>query len=330
MNKLFNFDKDSITRHIEHKLETFSKMKEPFKFVVKKLIEKGHNIIVDDLEDYDLNKIVEDEGKNYNWSVVQYENVTLLMRRYGTHITIFTQITTDRKDPFSEGRNVNYGAFTLNVDTEKFDDDKQDEMMEMYYDSPFTDLNVIFKNFIECIDRKRGDIHWVWNPSSMARPDHVKVKYVFSGKSISSVDTFIFCMEELTNAFQSLFAETTIVERLKDLKGKEGKKLDSRYILKEVREDVSDCFHNAGMTVIDTFGGKKESKWNDVYLIGMHYLEHIFPEGFYMFDGDIYVDAPNGKLIVGNVCIAKDDNDEFISIYQEKFPANTWTALRKL
>lgn len=41
--EIFKFEKDSITRFIEHELKTLSKFKEPLKYIVKQLELKKKN-----------------------------------------------------------------------------------------------------------------------------------------------------------------------------------------------------------------------------------------------------------------------------------------------
>lgn len=264
---IFQFEKREITDYIRHELETLEKFKDPLNFVIKLLIKSKNVLKIASLDNINLNKVKEKEGKDYYWSVFIYENITLLVRRYNTHLTIFTKVKRDLKSE--------YGAFTFNVDFDKFGEDR-DEISEKYYDKPFIGLNEIIVGLLNLLNER--SVHWVWNSASLQRPKYVEIKLIFSDNEISSIDNFAFCMEELSNIYLSLFAETTMLEKIKEYEGKIGENLSKRYKIGKVITKVKDnYYHGVGITLIDTMGKNKES-FQDVYSLTSWYFDDIFKD----------------------------------------------------
>jgi len=319
--KLFNFDKEILVRHIEHELKTIYKFKGPLDYVIKTLTKLRHSITITSLDKkIDLNKIKENEGKNYNWSTVTYKNVTLVIRRYRYHLTIFTRVFKDGKYP----KTVN-GAFTFNTDMDKFGD-KHDEMMDYYYDKPFTDLNVVIKDLLEKLSTGDGSVHWVWNDYSLKRPEHVDIKVSFAENSIYSLDDFSFCMEELSQIYLELFSENEMIKKLKEFNT--GEKLNDRYkIGKIITEVKDDYYHAVGMELIDTMN-KNENRFQDVYSLARYYFEDVFKGSIYIYEGDVYVQG--GKLEVGSIVAYKNEDYEKVLIFSEKYNKDAFVSIVKL
>jgi len=326
--EIFKFEKSDITRHIEYELKTLSKFKEPLNYIIKTLEQLGHSLKITSLsKKIDLNKVKEHEGKNYHWSTFTYKNVTLAIRRYRHHLTIFTK-TTKGVD-YMKRPKTEYGAFTLNTDFDKFGD-KHDEMMDKYYDKPFTDLNVIIKDLLKLLAERDGGVHWVWNSVSLKRPDHVKIELAFDGNSINSLDNFVFCMEEIDNIYLSLFAENTMINKLKEYENKVGEKLNERYKIGKVTSVVKDdYYHSAGMELIDTKG--KEKRFYDVYSLTRWHFSDIFQDKIYLHNGEIYVEG--GKFKVGGAVayknLHKDDDDDRVLAFEATFPKENFIPLKK-
>jgi hypothetical protein len=323
--EIFKFDKSDITRHIEYELKTLSKFKEPLNYIIKSLEKLGNSKTITSLKKVDLNKIKEKEGKNYHWSTFTYKNVTLVIRRYGSHLTIFTKVIKDKRE--DSRYSIEYGAFTLNTDFKKFGD-KQDEMADKYYDKPFTGLNLIIKDLLLLLIDK--GVHWVWNSVSLKRPDHIKIELAFDGNSINSLDNFAFCMEEIDNIYLTLFAETTMLKKLKEYKDKTGESLNKRYKVGKVSTEVKDeYYHSAGIELIDTMG--KESKsFQDIYSLTRYHFEDIFKDKIFLYNGELYVEG--GKFKVGEAVAYKnirEDDDEKVTSFQATFPKENFIPLKK-
>ena len=263
--ELFQFEKREVTDYIRYELETLQKFREPLKLIIQSLIKSKNVLNITSLDNIDLNKVKEKEGKNYDWSVFVYKNVTLVIRRYSKHLTIFTKV--------DKSTGNEYGAFTFSTDFDKFGEDS-DEMSDKYYDEPFTGLNEIIVNLLNLLNER--SVHWVWNSVSLPRPKYVDIKLIFNNYEISSLDDFTFCMEELSNIYLSLFAETTMLEKLKEYENKIGENLSKRYkIGKVVTKVKNDYYHDVGMTLIDTMDKDRES-FQDVYSLTRWYFEDIF------------------------------------------------------
>ncbi len=319
--EIFKFDKEDITRHIEYELKTLSKFREPLKYVAKGLIKLKNSLVIKSLDKFNLNKVKENEGKNYYWSVFVYGTVTLVVRRYQHHLTIFTKVV---KADDSRPR-VEYGAFTLNTEFEKFGD-KHDEMMDKYYNKPFTDLSVIYKDLVNLLLEKDRGIHWVWNSASLKRPDNVKIELIFSENSIHSIDNFVFCMEELSQIYLELFSETTMVQKLNELQTGECL-LNTRYKIGKITTTVKDDYYHAvGLEIIDTLN-KNEKRFQDVYSLTRWHFEDIFENKSYLYNGEFYVEG--GDFKVGEPVAYKDEEMDNVTLYKETYPKENFIPLNK-
>lgn len=315
--KLFNFEKQDIQSYIEYELKTFNKLKEPLNYVILNLIKNGNSLTIEDINNINLNKVKEREGKNYHWSLFVFNDINIVVRRYHSHLTIFTKSIKEKR--------TEYGCFTFNTNFEKFGD-KSDEMHEKYYSKPFTGLNEIIVDLLKLLlsDKDYG-VHWVWNSACLSRPDYVDIKLAFSGKNISNMDNFIFCMEELSSIFHELFAENTMLERLKVYKP--GDSLNERYIIKDISTKVDDgYYHSVGLTLIDT--SNKES-WEDVYSLTRWYLEDIF-KSLVIYKGEVYTIDSQAELVVGDLVASQDNDGEYyVSVLTEDHIKEYFSVLKK-
>lgn len=273
--EIFKFDKDEIVRHIRYDLEMFSKAKEPLDYICEKLEETGHSLTLTSLSKINLKKVKEKEGKNYNWSVVKYKNVRLLIRTYKQHLTIFTKV--EKKD--GKYDRTEYGAFTFhtNMDLFKGDDDKHDQIMDEFYNNPFRDLNKCAKQLFEVLI-ERG-VYWVWNSACWKTPECVQVKLAYEKESIHSIDEFVFCMEEIDHLHCQVFAENTMFKKLPELKGRVGKSFDHQYNIKSISSKLSkdEYYHGVGLLLEDK-KDKKNTSFKDVYTLTRWYKENVFEE----------------------------------------------------
>lgn len=319
--EIFKFEKNDITRHIEYELRTLDKFKEPLNYVIRNLERLGHSMTIKSFDKKVNLKVKERKGKNYHWSVFNYKNATLIVRRYQQHLTIFTKVDKGFNkwdEPQSE-----YGAFTLHTNLEKFDDDKHDEMLDTYYSKPFTDLNVIVKDLFNLLLDKQFGVYWIWNSVSLKRPDHIELKLAFTAKEggINSIDEFVFCMEELQSMYQELFAENTMVQKLKELKT--GTKLNDRYKVGKITTTVKDdYYHGVGIEIIEG----KEKKFQDVYSLTRWYFEDVFKDNIYLFKGEIYVEG--GEFKEGEP-VAYKNMDNSVTLYKNTYPKENFIPLKK-
>lgn len=317
--EIFKFEKDDITRFIEYELRTLDTFKEPLMYIVNQLEKYKNCLTIESLDDIHLNKIKERKGKNYHWSAFKYKNVTLVVRRYRQHLTIFTIV---KKETLKKSK-VEFGAFILNTDFDKFNEDIIDSISDVYYNQPFTDLNIIAKDLFELLI-ERG-VHFVWNSAALKRPKHVGIKFVFCDKLISSIDDFAFCMEELDSEYLTFFSENIMLKKLKELTV--GTKINDRYKIGKIITTVkNDYYHGAGIELIDTMSENKTS-WNDVYSLTRWFFKDIFKDDLYSYNGQLYVKSKGGKFKAG-MPVAYKNLDE-VTLYEDSFPKENFIPLKK-
>lgn len=323
--EIFKFEKEYITRYIQYELKTLSKFKEPLKYIIRQMERHKNCLVIKSLDNINLNKIKESEGKNYYWSVFKYKNITLVVRRYKQHLTIFTMVESNEKidDDTLEKPRTDYGAFTLNTDFEKIDISNRDQISDNYYDNPFTDLNVIVKDLFNLLIDRDSGVHWVWNSVALKRPDHINIKLIFDNNSISSIDDFGFCMEELENKYQELFAENTMVQKLKELNV--GEILDDRYKIGKINTILkNNYYHDIGLEMINILD--KSKRFNDVYSLTRWYFEEVFKEKLYSYNGVLYIQG--GEFKVGEPVAYKNFNDN-VTLFKDSLPKENFIPLVK-
>lgn len=269
----FKFKDDIIKNHIQYELKTFRKLREPLNYIFETLEKLGHSITIDSLDKkINLNKLKEKEGKNYHWSVVKYKSVSLLIRRYSNHLTIFTKLVNE--DKFSHSMTGGVGAFTFHPEFKYLTYSEQDRMNDMLYDKPFSELNKYINSLFTLLIERGA--HWVDNSAAWKIPDYIDVKVAFDENRIQSVDLFIFCMEEIDSIHLELFAETTMLEKLEEFKSKIGEQFDYQYKIKRVENKVKNkYYHDAGILLEKEDGS---TSFQDVYSLTRWYYDNIFVE----------------------------------------------------
>ena len=273
-NPVFNFEVYDIKSHFQYKLKSFRKMKKSLDFVFNMMESLGHYKKLTSLENVDFNTI-QKEGKNYDWSVIEYKNVKLLIRTYQRHLTIFVKVEQDDK----VYPTTDYGAFTFytNLEHRSVSDDDHDRMSEEMWNNKFLHLNGVAKNLFEVL-QKEGGTHWLSNSASFKVPKFIDVKVAFSNEMIHSYDKIIFAFEELSSLNHTLFAENTMLEKLKEGAIKIGDKIGRDKVIEvctKFPEQYSDpYYHGVGVRVND---GDRD-KMIDVYSLTRYYYEYIFTE----------------------------------------------------
>ena len=320
MKELFNFSKNDIIKHIEYELKTLNGFKKSIDYIIKNLQKSGNSLAVKNINKIpNLSKIKERKGKNYDWSCISYKDITLVIRKYNHHLTIFTKIKNNKPSLHK----YDYGAFTMNSDTDKIDDGILDSYLNNAYDNPFSDLNDIILELLTLLSEK--SVCNVWNSYSLRRPKHVDIKYVFENNDISNLELYVYCMEEVSNVYLEMFAETDMLKRLSYFICKTDEMLDDRYKIGKVINIVKGgYYHNVGMGLIDTMGGNKE-RFTDVYSLTRWYIKNMF-DNIYQYDGEIYVEG--GNIKEGSVVTYKGNNDHTI-IYKSTMPIENFISLVK-
>lgn len=273
MKQPFNFDKHDVEKYIQYELKVMSNMEGTFNYVFEKLKEKKHFLDLDKKSgEIELHKVKADEGKSYNWIAVKSGDVDLIIRTYNTHHTIFTKRNKSRK--IGEDFNYDcsrYSAFTFRTNT----DGLGDKLHDSYCDNPFIDLNAALPQIIEHCNIDR--IQSLWNTAGFIRPEYCEVKNAYDGESIHSVDTMIYCAEELTSKHMELFAQNDMMKTLEVLqaKGVIGEKFE-RGTVKSIstkfpKEYSEPYYHAIGIEINE--GDKR--KFHDVYSLTYWYMDAV-------------------------------------------------------
>lgn len=182
MLDLFKFERETVTNYLIREVKLLSKIKKSFNYVADKL---SNQALPTDLETLDWCK-----GKNYNWCVIKEGDVTLIIRQFRTHFTIFTKLAKKGKEYYEEGELDSFGCFMYHSDSSLLSDKESDALC----DDNFLDLNNSISQIIEMVSKGKTQF---WNPSSFTRPKHVIVESVYSSENISSVDRIILASEEI-------------------------------------------------------------------------------------------------------------------------------------
>lgn len=320
--KMFKFEKECITDYIRYDLNLFNNIKEPINYIFKILENKGNSLTLKSLDKINLNKIKELKGKNYNWSVINYKNVKLLIRSYGKHLTIYTKITKNKNN-----KNIlEYGAFTFytNLDNFKGTDIEHDILLDEFYDNHFYDLNKCIKELFNVLI-ERG-VYWVNNSVCFKVPEYVEIKLAYCDNIVSSYDNFIYCIEEIDFIYYQLFAETSTFKMLEIFKNKIDEQFNCNYKIKEVKNDLKDnYYHNVGILLVND---KNETKFEDVYSLTRWYFENIFNYKTYIYEGELYVEGD--KFEIGKPVAYKDTDISDIILYSEVFKKDNFIPLKKI
>jgi hypothetical protein len=229
------------------------KMKDAFDFIVKKLKVQTKT---------KLSEMKWKEGKNYDYAVLQDENVTLLIRNYGVHFTFWGFFKAKEDDH----RGSEFFMFTYHTDKDKL---KTDDEKDARVDDNFIDIDLSIQSFIKVI--KEGNAHMVWNSVACVIPKHCEVKIGFTGSSIHSFDLLIFGCEELSTLQMQLFAENEMWTLLKKVKvGDKIGRETVEYVNTVLPKQYSDpYYHGLGIKFV------KGSHMEDVYSLTMFSFNEI-------------------------------------------------------
>lgn len=264
MKDIISFDETRTKERINEQFGLSKNIKKAFKYLEGKL---ETNKITKTFRDLKFR-----EGKNYDWYLFKDDDVSVLVRKYGGHSTVYTYY---RPKPSDENYYLRdqLTVFTMHNDRSKMTDTEADND----YDS-FTLLSSL-KQLIELT--KKGEGHTIWNSHCWTVPEYTEVKIAFNDRTSYQIDTMIFAYSEISSVLLEVFAETDVLDKVKTLNV--GDKFGSVYEIVETRAEIKDeYYHNVGIRIkrIDEFGMKyeKESKWNDVYSLGRWHYDEMFPE----------------------------------------------------
>lgn len=257
--ELFKFDKKDIERYFIRDLNIMTRIQKSFKYLANKLgIQK-----VSSLENAKWY-----EGKSYNWCVITKGNVTLLIRKYGCHFTIYTELKIVEKFKTISYKEYKYGIFTYSTNRDMLSDKNSDARI----DNPFMDIDESLNQLFEIIEKQKLFI--IWNNHSFTRPKHIEVEIVMNDRDINSYDLLIYACEEISLLERNFFAENEMLEKIKTFEI--GKVLPNGYIILDIITDLNnDYYHNVGLKIKNTFA---EEKFLDVYSLTEWYYNDIFSD----------------------------------------------------
>jgi hypothetical protein len=281
--EIFNFKKNEIERYMLRTMNISKKFKKSFAYVFDKLMpmnSKGKKALLTNPK-LDLSKLTWSEGKSYYWIAltdnIKNPLVQLLIRRYGSHYTVFFKykykITDNTElDDFLYTR---FGVFTFFTNTDNMSDDEHDSCI----DDRFKQINAYLPEIIKLM--KEDNVHGLWNSYSLKlesekqRPKYIEVKNIWDGDdSIGSIDDLIFAVEELFQKNLEIFATNDMIDKIKTMKV--GDKVGRYEVLGITTEVKNDYYHAVGLTLNGSIGSGDKEKFTDVYSLTRWYYEGVF------------------------------------------------------
>lgn len=252
-----NFEKSSIESYLMYDLNVKSKFRNSLNYVLSKM--HVHHLI-DDLEELPW-----EEGKNYRWVAIISGELKMLIRAYRTHFTFFVKLrvkmTGDEEE--EDFFYTKYGCFEFFSKTE--DLKNSDE----YVENNCLDLNSLILPLIDVITN-RG-LYWVSNSASLFRLKHIEIRNIWDGgDNITSIDKFIFAMEELDEKHLEKFAKHETLEHLKTYNV--GDKL-GKYPITRIQTEVKNNYYHAVGLEIEKNGQKC---FEDIFSLTRWYCEDFF------------------------------------------------------
>lgn len=264
LTDMFGYSNDTEKRSYVIENNILFKLKYSFKYIKDKI---PTNSITADGENLKMN-----EGKNYNWYKFEHKNVTMIVREYGNHKTIYCMVKSkddERKSSYFDKLHI------LIMNDENIPTEMADEVHENYNGSmmlllkPMMDL--LSENKTSVFEHRLKDV----------KPSYTKIEMVYSSEeTVYSLDMLMFACDEIFHIHMCLFSENDVLEKLKTLKV--GDKFGGYREIVSIKTDIKDeYYHAVGLTTkrTDEFGmlHEKKDEWMDVYSITRWRLECMFP-----------------------------------------------------
>lgn len=256
---IFEFDENRIKEKIKNEFGLIKKIKTSFNYLEGKLHQNKITKTLKNLKTY--------EGKNYDFYMFKDKDVSILVRQYQRHFTIFTYNRPKDSNKYFGQR---FSIFTMYDNHEKMtDQDYTDDYLQT------------FRNALPQIVKlvREDEIDAVWNSVCFEVPKYTEVKCVFTREVIDNIDLLIFACSEITQKHLEIFAENEMLDRVKTLNV--GDPFGEVYEVVETRTEVeNNYYHGVGITIkrIDDFGKGDEPKWEDVYSLCRWYYKEMFPD----------------------------------------------------
>lgn len=260
--EIFKFEKRDIVFELMYERKMDSKFKQAFRYLLDRIKPQKF--------EGDLGELEWEEGKSYNWIAIEDGNVTLMLRKYHSHFTVYFRIMDSQEFNGTTFDESNYGCFIFHSDREKMTGEESDQRV----DDNYLDLNTCFAELIKHL-REKGS-HMLWNPYSLVRPKFVDVKNIWDGgrEHITSIDLFIYCCEELFEKYLEHYAMNETLEKIKTFKV--GDMLDAYKITSMITDVKDGYYHGVGLELQNTNFPDSKPSWADVYSLTRYYYEYVF------------------------------------------------------
>lgn len=246
------FDKRLITDYLNYKLKSVNHFHNSFDYLITKLPKNNLK---------DLSECEWYETKNYDFCLIVDKEITVIIRQYQRHFTLFFQMTKDKKSY----NDKEYGIITFFANTDLM---KEDEWTEDNY----KELNAALPKMFAVV--KEESFWLLSNSISLPVEKYVEIKLVLDGNEIHDIDAYIFALEEMFRLHSQIFCETEMVAKLNDFKI--GDNFAGGIITNIRTEDFyygkEPYYHGIGIEFKKD--GKEEFK--DVYSLARWYYDDIF------------------------------------------------------
>ena len=269
---IFKFNDTDVHRKLLREMELADKFKTSFNYLLSKIPTQKLK--------KDLNKLTWDEGKSYDWVIIEKNGVHVIIRKYQSHFTIYFKYKnrpSDGDEEFDNYYNTRYGCLTFETNRDRVIN------YDVYIDNNFFDLNQYIDPLFELI--KNGDAATIWNPycfkqkEEKERPNYIEAKIVWDGgDDLSKIDLFVFACEELFSKHLTVFAQTDMLDKIKTIHV--GDKIGV-YEVTGVITEFSDMYsepyyHGVGLYLRNTKSSNDKPSFADVYSLSRYYYDSIF------------------------------------------------------
>lgn len=238
-----------------------AKIGKKFKFAIEYLLNHLPINEIGKENKINFDKIKFKEGKNYNWFFLNKKNLTILVRKYGSHFTFYSLLQGKYERKLS--------VFTICDNSELMNDETSDSFCDDNYKS----IKKYFPKLVEMIENNK--VHSLWNSISFPVEDYTEVKIASIGdESIHSLDVLMFAADELLNTYICTYAENDVLEQIK--KYKVGDMFGDAYKITKVKTELKDgYYHSCGLSLHNTNFPDSKGSWSDIYSLAQFYCDQL-------------------------------------------------------
>lgn len=254
-----DFDKRKITDYLRYDIKSIENFKESFEYLRTKLPKN-------DLQDLSICKW--HETKNYDYCLIEVDDLTFIIRQFRKHFTLFIKQSVNHKIRDFDYDKSSYHIVTFFVNEEIEGYVERYDVIDHY-----KELNDTLPKIIE-LGKERNKLWLIDNSAAIPVPNYVKIETALHGEEIYNINTYIFALEELFGLHFQFFCETEMIEKIKEFNV--GDKFKYGVITKvaidlEMHGD-DPYYHSVGLEV--TTDGKVEFK--DIYTLASYYYDDVF------------------------------------------------------